>query len=88
MQRLTKDEETVDAKLGPLNIHKVTRCGYTYFYLGADETKLLMPRFVTKHLMAQNSTVKDMLRALRRESLLIIVNYQFGFNRLDRTKDD
>jgi len=88
MQRLTKDESSENVKLGPLNIHKVTRCGYTYFYLGTDDSKLLMPRFVTKHILAQSSTVRDMLRALRRESLLIIVNYQFGFKRLEKIKDD
>jgi len=44
-----------------------------------------MPRFVTKFLLTQHqNNVKEMLRALRRESLLIIVTYQFGFKRLEK----
>ncbi len=69
-------------KLGPINIHKTVRCGYQYFYLGEAENgdyeqrqKLLMPNFASRYLITQNSNVKEMLRALRRESLMIIINY-------------
>ena len=89
-------------KLGPLNITKTVRCGYTFFSLGdvqnlhstfdsgidgsssAQEETLLIPRFVQRYLLLYSSSVKDMLRALRRESLMIIVNYQFGFRKLHR----
>mmetsp|Transcript_37430 Transcript_37430/g.49219 ORF Transcript_37430/g.49219 Transcript_37430/m.49219 type:complete len:95 (-) Transcript_37430:134-418(-) len=92
MDRLLHDEKVTMVKLGPLNICKSVRCGYTYFFLGErarendQTTKLLMPRFVAKFLLSSNSSssLKEMLSALRRESLLIIVNYQFGFKRLDK----
>ena len=88
MQRLTKEQNYNQVKLGPLEINKTERSGYTYFYLGSDDSRLYLPRFVTKYLLDKESTVKEMLRALRRESLMTIVNYQFGFKRLDKQKDD
>ena len=89
--KLLQDNNADMIKLGPLNISKTERCGYTYYFLGdkAHEddhtTKLLIPEFLSKFILKQeSSSVKEMLSALRRESLLIIVNYQFGFRRLDK----
>lgn len=45
---------------------------------------MLIPRFVTRHLLSQSNAVKELLRALRRESLLIIYNYQFGLRQLEK----
>ena len=45
---------------------------------------MLIPRFVTRYLLSQNNAVKELLRALRRESLLIIYNYQFGLRQLEK----
>lgn len=80
--KLLQDNNVDMIKLGPLNISKTERCGYTYYFLGdkahEDEqwTKLLIPEFLTKYILKQeSSSVKEMLSALRRESLLIIVNY-------------
>ncbi len=99
ISRLQDDETVYMIKLGPLNISKTVRCGYTFFQLGdsqsgplpergadrsQEESVLMIPRFVQRYLLLQNSNVKEMLRALRRESLMIIVNYQFGFKKLHR----
>jgi len=90
MNRLINDDSERMVKLGPLNINKTVRSGYKYFGLGAnidssEERKtLLIPRFVTRYLLSPTSNVKEMLRSLRRESLMIIVNYQFGFKQLDK----
>ena len=91
LDRLTNDEDCNEIKLGTVNIHKTVRCGYQYFYLGEtagaieqQRQQLLLPNLVRRYLITQNSNVKEMLRALRRESLMIIINYQFGFKRLEK----
>lgn len=88
MRRLETDEKTKSVKLGPLSISCTARSGYTYFVAsesvqsGSGQEVLLLPRFVTKYLLSNSSSVKDMLKELRRESLLLIVKYQFGFKQL------
>ena len=74
---LVEDESVQLVKLGPLNISKQVRSGYKYLGLGDNSKRctLLIPKFVSRYLLSPNSNVKEMLRHLRRESLLIIVNY-------------
>jgi len=90
MNRLLNDDAEKMIKLGPLNISKTTRSGYKYFGIGdniesTEERKtLLIPKFVIRYLLSPQSNVKLMLRNLRRESLMIVVNYQFGFKQLDK----
>lgn len=88
LSRLLNENNLALVKLGPVKIQKKVIGGYKYFFLGEQETNqsqlMLLPDFVTKYLVSETSSVKEMLRALRRESLLIIINYQFGFKRLDK----
>lgn len=93
MQQLMIDDSISMVKLGPLNINKTIRSGYMYFYIGENHPDrslskqthtMLIPRFVTRYLLSQSSNVKEMLRDLRRESLMIIVNYQFGLKSLEK----
>ena len=95
IDKLSYNEKCKEVKLGPLRIGKVNKSGHKFFYLGEikpvdhpDQRKpkiLLMPRFVTRCLLVQHTNVKEMLRSLRRESLMIIVNYQFGFKQLEKS---
>jgi hypothetical protein len=90
MNRLFNDDLEKMVKLGPLNISKTTRSGYKYFGIAdnidssEERTTLLIPKFVIRYLLSPRSNVKEMLRNLRRESLMIVVNYQFGFKQLEK----
>ena len=39
----------------------------------------MLPRFVMENLTRPDSNVKELLASLRKESLELIIQYQFGF---------
>ena len=80
--------------LGPLAIERVSKRQYTFFSVGEEEkgttlggkdqvsNPLLLPRFVMEYITDNRSVVKDLLSSLRKESLELIIQYQFGFKQI------
>lgn len=77
------DGKTETVNLGPLSLIREYRHEYVFFSLSElkdqKESNLMLPRFVMENLTRTDSNVKELLSSLRKESLELIIQYQFGF---------